>query len=430
MPTLHFSKSRHTSHWLDVSDEGLLGRFEAVRAISEQICEPLAIDDYQLQSMAETSPPKWHLAHASWFFETFVLSHFRKDYRPFHAKFGYLFNSYYYTVGNMHPRPKRGLLSRPTVEEIYAYRRHVDEQVRLLMSTLARAEWQEFAFRITLGLQHEQQHQELMLMDIKHNLSVNPLEPAYRTDLPVSSGEASQLHWLERAGGIHEIGFSGNGFSFDNETPRHQVLLQDYHVADRLVTNQEYLEFIDDGGYQQPAFWMADGWALMNERDWRHPLYWRLQEGGWQQYTLGGLRALNPCEPVCHLSYYEADAFARWAGKRLPSEAELELVLQEQDQDAGHFFESGYLHPLPASNGKQWYGDLWNWTSSNYTAYPGYRPLDGAMGEYNGKFMSNQMVLKGGSCVTPMDHLRASYRNFFYPQDRWPFTGLRLAEDL
>jgi len=426
----NYTESRHASHWPDASDEGLLGRFEAVRAVSEQICEPLAVDDYQLQSITETSPPKWHLAHVSWFFETFVLSYFRADYQPFHPKFEYLFNSYYYTIGNMHPRAKRGLLSRPGVEEIYVYRQHVDEHVRRLMSSLSRAQWGEFVSRITLGLHHEQQHQELMLMDIKHNLSVNPLLPAYRTDLSVPTGEASPIRWLERAGGIQEIGFSGNGFSFDNETPRHQVLLPDYRLTDRLVSNREFLEFIEDDGYRQPALWLADGWALINERDWRHPLYWHHDEAGWQQYTLGGIRDLNPHEPVCHLSYYEADAFARWAGKRLPSEAELELVLAEQDLDEGNFFESGYLHPLPASRGKQWCGDLWNWTSSSYAAYPGYQPLSGAMGEYNGKFMSNQVVLKGGSCVTPADHLRASYRNFFYPQDRWPFTGVRLADDL
>lgn len=429
MPSTHSPELQTPSHWPDSTDEGLLGRFEAVRAVSERICTPLAVDDYQLQSILETSPPKWHLAHSSWFFETFVLSCFRSDYQPFQAKFGYLFNSYYYTVGSMHPRPKRGLLSRPTVEEVYEYRHYVDEQMRHLMAWTDGAQWADMAFRIILGLQHEQQHQELMLMDIKHNFSVNPLLPAYRTDLPVSNGEASPVSWLERAGGIHDIGFSGNGFSFDNETPRHQVLLEDHRLADRLVTNREYLDFIEDGGYRHPALWMADGWALINEQAWRHPLYWRSEEGGWKQFTLGGLRDLNPHEPVCHLSYYEADAYARWAGKRLPGEAELELALVEWDDGTGNYLETGYLHPATASGG-QWSGDLWCWTSSGYAAYPGFKPLSGPMGEYNGKFMSNQMVLKGGCCVTPRDHMRPSYRNFFYPHDRWPFTGVRLAEDL
>ncbi len=353
---MQFAKSRQRSQWPTVSDEGLLGQFEAVRAVSEQICEPLAVDDYQLQSITETSPPKWHLAHVSWFFETFVLDYFKRDYRPFHPKFGYLFNSYYYSVGEMHPRPQRGLLSRPTVEEVFDYRRYVDEQLRALMSALSSAHWDELAFRVTVGLQHEQQHQELMLMDIKHNLSVNPLAPAYRADLPSRAGEEFPLRWTEWEGGIRQIGHSGSGFSFDNETPRHQVLLRDYRLADRLVTNREFLQFIDDGGYRQPALWLADGWSLINERGWRHPLYWRQHEGGWMQYTLGGLRDLDPCEPVCHLSYYEADAFARWAGKRLPSEAELELALAVQSVDTGNFLENGYLHPQPASMEGQWFG--------------------------------------------------------------------------
>ncbi|MCU7811731.1 MAG: ergothioneine biosynthesis protein EgtB [Candidatus Thiodiazotropha sp. (ex Notomyrtea botanica)] len=411
-------------------DERLLSRYEAVRAASELICEPLAIDDYQLQSIVETSPPKWHLAHVSWFFETFVLSHFRKDYRSYHPDFNYIFNSYYYTVGNMHPRPKRGMLSRPTVEEVYNYRRHVDEQMRTLMASVGSSQWEDLAFRVTLGLNHEQQHQELLLMDIKHNLSVNPLQPTYRSDLPESLTVATPISWEERVGGLYEIGHSGKGFSFDNETPSHQVLLQDHSLANRLVTNREYLEFIDDGGYQQPALWMADGWTLINQHDWQHPLYWRFDESLWREYTLGGMRDLHPDQPVSHVSFFEADAFARWAGKRLPSEAELELMLNEQQKEEGNFYKTGYLHPMAALPKGQWFGDLWNWTSTSYASYPGFRPLKGAMGEYNGKFMSNQMVLKGGCCVTPSDHIRASYRNFYYPHDRWPFTGIRLAEDL
>ncbi|MCU7916178.1 MAG: SUMF1/EgtB/PvdO family nonheme iron enzyme [Candidatus Thiodiazotropha sp. (ex Gloverina cf. vestifex)] len=285
-------------------DEGLPSRYEAVRSVSEKISEPLAVDDYQLQSIVETSPPKWHLAHVSWFFETFVLSYFRKDYKLYHPDFIYLFNSYYYRVGNMHPRPQRGMLSRPTVEEIYDYRRYVDEQMRLLMAWADKSQWEDLAFRVTLGLNHEQQHQELLLMDIKHNLSVNPILPAYRSDLPESPALASPIDWKERKGGTREMGHAGEGFSFDNETPRHQVLIRDHRLANRLVTNQEYLEFIDDGGYQQPALWMADGWTLINQQGWQHPLYWHSVGDEWREYTLGGTRDLNPNQPVCHMSFY------------------------------------------------------------------------------------------------------------------------------
>jgi ergothioneine biosynthesis protein EgtB len=413
------------------NDEGLLGRYEAVRALSERICKPLQIDDYQLQSIVETSPPKWHLAHVSWFFETFLLSEFLPGYRPYHPGFAYLFNSYYFQVGNMHPRPKRGLLSRPTLEQVLEYREHVDHWMRELLASAGREQWSELVRRVILGLNHEQQHQELLLMDIKHNFSVNPLRPAYREDLSSAGVDrASPLAWQERAGGLYEIGADADGFAFDNERPCHQVLLRDHRLATRLVTNGEFLEFIEDGGYEEPRLWLADGWALINEQGWRHPLYWEREGGDWCQFTLGGVRPLNPHEPVAHVSYFEADAYARWRDKRLPLEAELELALAEREPADGHFLERDLLHPQTADATGQWYGDLWNWTASAYSAYPGFRPLDGAMGEYNGKFMSNQRVLKGGCCVTPGDHIRASYRNFFYPHDRWPFTGLRLAEDL
>ncbi|MEW8499585.1 MAG: ergothioneine biosynthesis protein EgtB, partial [Candidatus Thiodiazotropha taylori] len=288
---------------------------------------------------------------------------------------------------------------------------------------------EELVFRVTLGLNHEQQHQELLLMDVKHNFSVNPIKPAYRDDLKIPQGQSRPVRWLEQTGGIHEIGFAGEGFAFDNETPRHQVLLRDYRLADRFVTNGEYLEFIRDGGYDNVALWLSDGWALIKNENWTHPLYWLQGEDGWQQFTLAGLRELNEHEPVCHLSYYEADAYARWAGKRLPLEAELELALSLKPV-TGNFTDSDFLHPVPASEQGQWFGDLWAWTSSPYTAYPGFKPLEGSMGEYNGKFMSNQMVLRGGSAATPAGHTRATYRNFFYPNERWAFTGLRLAEDV
>jgi ergothioneine biosynthesis protein EgtB len=407
--------------------------FLRVRAETERLCAPLAVDDYQIQSITETSPPKWHLAHVSWFFEAFVLPDYQPGYVPFHQQYAYLFNSYYETVGRMQPRAQRGLLSRPSVEEVYRYRGHVDEQVLQIIDTVAENRWTDFAFRITLGLQHEQQHQELLLMDVKHNLSVNPLRPAYREDLQDVDIVAPVMQWIERPGGIHHIGHASAGlaenFCFDNETPRHEVLLQEHRLASRLVTNEEYLAFMADDGYRRPELWLADGWYLLQRQGWHHPLYWQ-NEGpqpgeDWWQFTLAGLRRLNPHQPVCHLSYYEADAYARWAGKRLPSEAELELMLAEQPlpSDAA----TNLLQPQ-AGDG-QWYGEAWQWSASPYAPYPAFRPLAGSMGEYNGKFMCNQMSLRGSSCVTPAGHERPSYRNFFYPHDRWPVTGLRLAED-
>jgi len=295
-----------------------------------------------------------------------------------------------------------------------------------LIQSVAPEHWSELRFRVTLGLNHEQQHQELLLMDIKHNFFVNPLRPAYREDLGSPGGQAPPLAWIERSGGEREIGYQGGGFAFDNETPRHAVLLGDHRLASRLVTNGEYLEFMADGGYRRPEFWLADGWHLLQGNDWGHPLYWESIGGDWWQFTLGGMRRLNPHEPVCHLSYYEADAYARWSGCRLPFEAELEGVLEDNPID-GNLVENDLLQPAPGEG--QWYGDVWEWTASPYGAYPGFRRLAGAMGEYNGKFMCNQLVLRGGCCVTPGGHCRPSYRNFFYPHDRWQFSGLRLAED-
>jgi len=405
---------------------GMAERFRQVRRQSEALCAPLTPEDCQIQSITETSPPKWHLAHVTWFFETFVLAHFLPHYRPVHPRFAYLFNSYYQTVGAMQPRPDRGLLSRPTLDQVYAYRCTVDEQVLELIEAAPERHGGELTRRLTLGLHHEQQHQELLLMDIKHNLSVNPMLPVYREDLPRPAGMAPPLRWLDRPGGIRELGHDGTGFAFDNETPRHRVLTQDHRLASRLVTNGEYLDFVEDRGYARPELWLADGWVLLGRLGWPHPLYWRPMDGHWRQFTLGGLRPLAMDEPVCHLSYYEADAYARWVGKRLPTEAELETRLAELEP-AGNFVSSGLLHPAPGDG--QWYGDLWEWTASAYAPYPGFKPLDGAMGEYNGKFMCSQMVLRGGCCASPDAHLRASYRNFFYPHDRWQFSGLRLAED-
>ncbi len=399
-------------------------RYQQVRKLSEQICSPLAVEDYQIQAIIETSPPKWHLAHVSWFFETFLLKPHHKDYQVFHPQYEMLFNSYYETVGALHPRPKRGLLARPTIDEIYAYRHAVDEAMEAFFDVLENCPDEKLLFFIELGLNHEQQHQELLLMDIKYNFSVNPLKPAYRNDLANHRIDTtSVLQWHEQEAGLYEIGDSSNNFAYDNESPRHRHYLADFSLANRLVTNGEYLAFMEDKGYQRSELWLADGW----QKNEQQPLYWQQDGQDYLEMTLGGLRALNPDEPVCHISYYEADAYARWAGKRLPTEAEIEVVLADK-AIVGNFFDQDILHPQAAGADGQWYGDLWAWTSTAYHPYPGFKPLEGSAGEYNGKFMCNQMVLRGGCCVTSQDHMRASYRNFFYPHDRWQFSGIRLAD--
>ena len=410
----------------------LAHRYTSVRRVSEALCRPLAPDDYGLQAMSDVSPAKWHLAHSSWFFETFLLKSFLPNFQPFHAQFEFLFNSYYQQVGTPFARAQRGLLSRPTTEEIFRYRAHVDAAMLDLFSCASEALWPQVMARAALGCHHEEQHQELLLTDIKYNFSINPLRPSYREDLSVSTTSAIQaLGWIEQPGGLLEIGHPGNGFSFDNEGPRHRLLLASYALGTRLVTNGEYLAFIEAGGYQRPEYWLADGWRAVREHAWQAPLYWEKIDGRWWLFTLGGMRVLNEHEPVCHVSFYEADAYARWAGKRLPTEAEWETVAQ-REVIGGNLRESDYLHPIPVSDARkptQLFGDVWEWTASAYSAYPGFRPGAGALGEYNGKFMVNQLVLRGGSCVTPAAHIRASYRNFFYPADRWQFCGIRLADD-
>ncbi len=410
--------------------ELLAARYAEVRRASEILCQPLAPDDYGLQGMPDTSPPKWHLAHTTWFFETFLLKPFLPGYRPFHPQFEHLFNSYYEQVGAPFPRPQRGLLSRPTTEEIYRYRAAIDAAMASLIADADEKHWAEVAARATLGCHHEEQHQELLLTDIKYNLSINPLRPAYRANLPQPPAtNIVALDWIEHPAGVREIGHDGAGFAFDNEGPRHRVLLPDYALAARLVTNDEYLAFIEAGGYARAEHWLADGWRAARERQWQAPLYWERIDGHWWHYTLAGLRPLNESAPVCHVSFYEADAYVRWAGKRWPTEAEWEVAAHTEPV-RGNLRESGYLHPAPAASGaNQFFGDAWEWTASSYAPYPGYRPASGALGEYNGKFMVNQLVLRGGSCVTPAGHMRASYRNFFYPADRWQFSGIRLAQD-
>jgi ergothioneine biosynthesis protein EgtB len=387
--------------------------------------------------MPDASPPKWHLAHTSWFFETFLLKAALPEYKPFHPRFEYLFNSYYNGIGELYPRVARGALSRPTVAEVMAYRAHVDEQ----MAALFDEQHPELHDRIELGLHHEQQHQELLLTDVKYNLGNNPLLPAYESapagvELQRTGQKAAQpeaVHYTEFAGGLVEIGASGEAFCFDNEQPRHQVYLAPFALSNRPVCNSEYLQFIDSGGYQEPSLWLSDAWAwLQSHPEIRAPLYWRNIDGEWFEYTLRGLCPLQADAPVCHVSFYEAEAYARWRGERLPAEAEWEVAATGVRPDRGNMADSGILHPQPAAAAhqlQQLFGDVWEWTISAYAPYPGFSPAQGAIGEYNGKFMSNQRVLKGGSCATPLGHIRASYRNFFYPPDRWQFSGIRLARD-
>jgi ergothioneine biosynthesis protein EgtB len=421
-------------------------RYRSVRAATEALCEPLAIEDFGVQPMADASPAKWHLAHTTWFFETFLLRTYLKGYRVFHPRFEYLFNSYYQGLGQPFPRSRRGALSRPTVADVLAYRRHVDAAMADLLAGAALEA--AIVQRLELGLHHEQQHQELLLTDLKYTLGTNPLLPAYRNDLAsVANAAAAAATRVVFGGGIVWVGTDpGPDFCFDNETPRHRVLLRPFALADRLVTNAEYLAFIDDGGYRRPELWLSDGWDALTgmlplssrelapaAEPQAGPLYWFRQDGAWHEYRLGGAEPLDMAAPVTHVSYYEADAYARWCGCRLPTEQEWEAAASGHPVK-GNFADGGSLHPLPADGPegglRQLYGDVWEWTASPYVAYPGFRPLDGTLGEYNGKFMSNQLVLRGGSCASAPGHLRASYRNFFYPGDKWQFTGIRLASDV
>ena len=406
-------------------------QYDRVRQQTLNLCRPLQTADYELQAAEFTSPAKWHLAHTSWFFETFLLKPNLKGYQEFHPKFGHLFNSYYNGIGQPYPRAKRGLLSRPSLDDVLNYRHHVDQQMSLLMAD------ESLQPLIELGLNHEQQHQELLLTDLLYCWSVNPMQPVYQAlPSPVAKTESPINDWLSFDGGIYRIGHkASNGFAFDNEGPRHDVLLQDFSLAQRLVTNREYLEFINAGGYQQPEFWLSDGWAWVQREGIVAPLYWKNIEQEWQQFSLNGQRAIELDAPVTHVSFFEADAYARWAGARLATEAEWEISARQADAAQGHFADAGRFSPRPVglsgvtqNNGlQQQFGDCWEWTASPYQPYPGYVPAAGAVGEYNGKFMCNQMVLRGGSCVTPAGHVRPTYRNFFYPHERWQFTGIRLA---
>lgn len=416
-----------------LSREHLSKRFKAIRSFSEQLTKPLKTEDFVVQAMENTSPTKWHLAHVSWFFETFLLEKVYEDYESHHPQYAYIFNSYYLQTGQPHKRSKRGLLTRPTVGEVFEYRAYINRQVLSFLENASDEEIEKYGFIIEIGNNHEQQHQELMITDFKYMFAQNPLFPAYKETEYTQGDEIANPNWVSFEEGIRKIGNEGGEFTYDNEHPHHRVFLESFELADRPITNGEYLAFMQDNGYGRSELWLDDGWATINERGWDSPLYWTNREGEWYYYTLSGLRKVDPAEPVTHVSYYEADAFARWSDARLPTEAEWEAAAGELPYE-GNFVESQDFHPRPIRSDmdglKQMYGDVWEWTKSSYEAYPGYKPLPGALGEYNGKFMCSQYVLRGGSCATSKTHIRKTYRNFFYPDARWQFNGIRLARTI
>jgi len=408
------------------------GRYRAVRSASEHLAGPLSPEDCTPQSMPDASPVKWHLAHTTWFFETFVLEAAEPDFQPVEPLYREMFNSYYFSIGDRYFRPERGLVTRPSLVEVWAYRREVDRRMERLLDASRLSE--SLLAVVELGLQHEQQHQELLLTDLKHLLSKNPLHPAYRAVAAPPETQPQPLHWHAMGEELREIGHQGPGFGFDNEGPRHRVYLDAFELGSRLVTNADYLAFMEDGGYRRPELWLSDGWAMREKHSWQAPLYWSLEGDRWFSHTLPGWLPVRADEPVTHVSLYEAAAYARWADARLPTEAEWEVVAASHPVK-GNFVENERFHPAPAAAGEaadgptQLFGDVWEWTATSYCPYPGYQPVQGALGEYNGKFMANQFVLRGGSCATPNNHVRATYRNFFYPDARWQFSGIRLARD-
>ena len=412
-----------------MDDVAIIREFEATRNFSVEACQPLQLEDYGLQAAVFASPPKWHLAHTTWFFDTFILKPYAAQRPDVEPLFEVMFNSYYNGIGEQHPRDQRGLLSRPTLAEVLDYREQVEEAVKVLLAQDEHPERAEILARLKLGVEHERQHQELFFTDLKYSLAANPLYPTYIDGRLSCSDKVPPLTWLEFAGGLVDIGHSGADFCFDNELPRHGSYLQPFSLASRLVSNAEYQQFVDDGGYRRPELWLSDGWAAVQAEGWNAPLHWLERDGQALEFTLHGLQARDGAHPVCHVSGYEADAYARWAGARLPTEQELEVAAQQQALPPQRSLTS--YHPQPAVGSteiEQLYGACWQWTQSAYSPYPGFRAVDGAIGEYNGKFMSNQWVLRGSSCVTNASQSRSSYRNFFYPQDRWQFSGIRLAQ--
>ena len=416
-------------------DRGLLlKQFKKVRDFTDGLCRNLKTEDFVIQSMPDVSPTKWHLAHTTWFFEAFVLMRSSADYENFNPVYKYLFNSYYVQMGERFTRSRRGLLSRPTVKEVFEYRDYINSRITEFIEKSSEELYSRFSGIIEIGIHHEQQHQELMITDIKHVYSINPLYPVYiNKELPAVES-VPPIEWIKIEGGLYEIGYGGKGFSYDNETPVHKEYADDFAIASRLVTNREYLNFINDKGYQTPWLWLSDGWATVEKENWEAPLYWTKFDGEWFNYKLNGFQKIDLNEPVCHVSHYEADAFARWSGARLPTEAEWEIAAKDIPVN-GNFADSENFHPAALSAGSndgqiyQMYGDVWEWTGSAYLPYSGFKPVSGALGEYNGKFMSGQMVLKGGSCATPESHIRKTYRNFFQPSSRWQFMGIRLAKE-
>jgi ergothioneine biosynthesis protein EgtB len=416
--------------------DALVRRYQQVRQFTDRLCQPLVTEDYVIQAIPDVSPPKWHLAHTSWFFETFILAAASPGYRSPHASYAYLFNSYYVAAGERHCRPKRGLLSRPTVEEVYRYRTHVDQHMLSFLQGLHGEMLERWSAVVELGLHHEQQHQELLLTDVKYNFAYNPLRPAYvSADIPTGVPAVGPLRWMSFPEGVYWIGHDGQGFAFDNESPRHRSFVEPFELASRLITNGEYLAFIADGGYERPELWLSMGWDTVQREGWQSPLYWEQRDGTWWMMTLAGMRPVQEAEPVCHVSYYEADAYSRWADARLPTEAEWEIAAMALPI-AGNFVEQQTFHPVPVSQADrsvplvQMFGDVWEWTQSHYSPYPGYTAPAGALGEYNGKFMANQFVLRGGSCATALSHIRPTYRNFFPADARWQFMGIRLARTI
>jgi ergothioneine biosynthesis protein EgtB len=414
------------------SKEELIEKFESVRAFTEDITEPLEIEDFVVQVTENASPAKWHLAHTTWFFETFLLEKELRDYDPIHPQYSYLFNSYYLQTGVPHCRARRGNISRPTVKQVFEYRESINEHVINLIKHATDEQYENWGPIIEIGIHHEQQHQELLMTDLKYMFSQNPLNITYKKVDRPSVESVPKLSWSAFEEGIYEVGHKGNDFGYDNEFPRHKTYIHDFELANRLVTNAEFIEFIESGAYGEPKWWLDEGFSTIRDEGWNAPLYWEKKDGKWHQFTLsGGLQKVDPNEPVTHVSYFEADAYARWKGMRLPTEQEWEVASQGLTVK-GNFADAGNLHPVALQNAKeglqQMFGEVWQWTSSSYAPYPGYKPLPGALGEYNGKFMCNQYVLRGGSCVTSKSHFRKTYRNFFHANERWQFTGIRLAK--